>query len=324
LNQLQIKCNVCGHKFYLTRKLLGLAPMQRIPTKLVRKFALTAALATYRSSKKIINMFAYKISKSTLWRSVQKVGGFIDFDLDTNEMPEGLADGTGVLIQNIKHRGRELKVFAQKKYSGGIRIAGLSIGTYHGGWEKVFDPLQESFKQFGKKFFLVTDGDEAILKGLKGKVDLIYQRCLWHIAHQLKYTLWKDDVKRKSDDWVYILEKTINITLISTKLSTDVKRIYEEDIIIKNIIEEKLKKLEELLNFCTKKGYNSSWKFLENAKKEMFTALQEGLQGSTTSLIKRVMRTVNLRANVGKWSDDGDAYSGQTCHRFLFMPATHS
>jgi hypothetical protein len=305
LNQLQIKCKNCGHKFYLTRKLLGLAPMQRIPTKLIRKFALAAALATYRSSKKIINMFSCKISKSTIWRSVQKVGSQIDFTLDINEMAEGFADGTGILIQNIKHRGRELKVFAQKKYSGGIRIAGLSIGKYHGEWEKIFDPLQESFKQFGKKFFLVTDGDDAILKGLKGKVDLIYQRCLWHIAHQLKYTLWKDDVKRKSDDWVHILGKSIDITLTSTKLSTGVKKVYEEDDIIEDIIKAKLEKLEELINFCYKKDYRSSWKFLENAKKDMFTALQEGLQGSTTSLVERVMRTVNLRANVGKWSDDG-------------------
>ena len=37
----------------------------------------------------------------------------------------------------------------------------------------------------------------------------------------------------------------------------------------------------------------------------MFTNFSNQWQGKTTSLIERIMRTVNLRVNVGKWSTKG-------------------
>ncbi len=37
----------------------------------------------------------------------------------------------------------------------------------------------------------------------------------------------------------------------------------------------------------------------------MFTAFEKKLNGRTTSLVERVMRTVNLRIDVGKWSTSG-------------------
>jgi hypothetical protein len=37
----------------------------------------------------------------------------------------------------------------------------------------------------------------------------------------------------------------------------------------------------------------------------MFTAVENRLNGKTTSKVERVMRTVNMRANVSKWSQNG-------------------
>ncbi|UJS22286.1 MAG: hypothetical protein L3J18_08225 [Candidatus Brocadia sp.] len=37
----------------------------------------------------------------------------------------------------------------------------------------------------------------------------------------------------------------------------------------------------------------------------MFTAIEKRLNGKTTSKVERVMRTVNLRVNVSKWSVTG-------------------
>ncbi len=45
--------------------------------------------------------------------------------------------------------------------------------------------------------------------------------------------------------------------------------------------------------------------YLLNAKPDIFTAFEKKLNGKTTSLVERVMRTVNLRINVGKWSTSG-------------------
>ena len=42
--------------------------------------------------------------------------------------------------------------------------------------------------------------------------------------------------------------------------------------------------------------------YLENARGDMFTAIENRLEGKTTSRIERLFRTVNMRVNVIKWS----------------------
>ena len=37
----------------------------------------------------------------------------------------------------------------------------------------------------------------------------------------------------------------------------------------------------------------------------MFTAFRNKLEGQTTSKVERVMRTVNMRIKIGKWSTNG-------------------
>ena len=55
-----------------------------------------------------------------------------------------------------------MKVFVQLKKAGGIRVAGLDIGNYHGGWERLFKPAIEVMKGFSS-FLLVTEGIQAFL-----------------------------------------------------------------------------------------------------------------------------------------------------------------
>ena len=52
LQQLQVQCKKCGHKMYITRKLLGMEPMKRIPAETYRKLGLVGSLTTYRVAKK--------------------------------------------------------------------------------------------------------------------------------------------------------------------------------------------------------------------------------------------------------------------------------
>ena len=86
---------------------------------------------------------------------------------------------------------------------GAIRVAGVDIGPYNGSWDRLFRQNMKVLKTF-KRFLLVTDGDTTILDGLKGKVKVLFQRCLWHIPHQMKFALWQDraSVKRKSPEWL--------------------------------------------------------------------------------------------------------------------------
>jgi hypothetical protein len=94
----------------------------------------------------------------TVWKSVQKVAKEIEFKLEPGELPRGEADGTGISINGIKKRGKELKVFVQYKKDGGVRVAGVDIGNYNSDWTRLFKNSIEVLKGF-KRFLLVTDGD---------------------------------------------------------------------------------------------------------------------------------------------------------------------
>lgn len=251
-----------------------------------------------RVAEKIVTMFGWAVDKMTIWKSVQKTAAEIDFKLDSKEKATGEADGTGIGINGIGKRGKELKVFVQYKNGGGIRVAGIDIGNYNGNWQKLFKNSMEVFKSF-RKFLLITDGDTSILDSLKGKVSILFQRCLWHIPHQLKYVLWKDKNKivRKSKEWLHVMSEVLEICAI--------RPLVDCEETIKAMIVSKEDRLDKVIEYCHKRKYKAAVEYLENAKGDMFTAINNRLHGKTTSRVERVFRTVNMRINVGKWSTTG-------------------
>ncbi len=294
IGQMQVKCKKCNKKMYITRKLLGIEARKRMSEGTERTLALLGCLTSFRVSEKILKMVGAGVNKMAVWRCVQRVGEKLEFGLDREAKAIGEADGTGVRIQGIKKRGKELKVFVQHTAKG-IRVAGVSIGKYHDDWDALFRPLKESLKKF-KNFLLITDGDTAILRGLEG-VKVLFQRCLWHLPYQMKYYLWKDGIKRKSDEWYNMMGAIFDITAIRYGIVDD-----EE---IKATVEEKMQRLESLIETCKEHDCESTKTYLENARGDMFTAFQKKLKGKTVSKAERVMRTVKLRTGVGKWSPKG-------------------
>jgi hypothetical protein len=297
LQQLQVVCKHCGSKMYLTRKLLGMEPKQRIAAEIQRKLGLLGALTTFRVGEKIANMFGWSVDKMTIWSAVQKTGSEIEFKLDANELPQGEADGTGIGIKGIKKRGKELKVFVQYKRGGGVRVAGLDIGNYNGSWDKLFNQSLEVFKSFRRRFLLITDGDTNILDGLKDKIKVIVQRCLWHIPYQARYVLWQDKVKHKSAEWLFVIAELMEICAI--------RPLVDDKQTIAAMVASKKARLEEVIKRCEEKGYEHTVSYLKNARSDMFTSVEKRLNGRTTSKVERLMRTVNMRVNVSKWSDAG-------------------
>jgi len=296
LPQLQIQCEECGHKMYITRKLLGVEARKKIPAETVRKLGLLGALTSFRVAQKIVGMFGWALDRMTVWRSVQRVAQQIHFDVDERELAMGQADGTGIPIRGIKKRGKEMKVFVQLRKAGGVRIAGLAIGNYEGQWEKLFAPLVRTLTKF-RRFLLVTDGDTNILKGLGEKVKVIFQRCLWHIPHQFKWYLWKDEVRSKSKEWLHAMAELLEICAL--------RSLVDDEEVIGEMVDLKRTRLRRLIEYCRDRGWEHSAVYLENAAPDMFTAVLKRLHGKTTSLVERVMRTINLRINVGKWSMAG-------------------
>ena len=298
LRQLQVQCKRCRHKLYITRSLLGLEAGTRIPKEVFRKLGLIGSLATYRVAAKIVSTFGWTLDKMTIWKAVQKTAKEIAFALDPKEEARGEADGTGIGINGIKKRGQELKVFIQYKKGGGVRVAGVDIGPYNGSWHRLFEPSLKAFRSF-RNFLLVTDGDTSILSGLRDKVTVLFQRCLWHIPYQLKYALWQDrkHVKRKSPEWLHVMGEVMEICAIRSGV--------EEAEVVREMIASKAKRLEAVIAFCQEKGCTATVAYLQNARGDLFTALSNRLQGKTTSRVERLFRTVNMRINVGKWSTAG-------------------
>ncbi len=292
LPQLQVQCKSCEHKFFITRKLLGMAPMARIPADTYRKLGLMGSLTIYRVAEKIVGMFGWAVDKMTIWKCVQKTAREIKFSADPDGLAHGEADGTGIPIVGIKKRGKELKVFVQHKRGGGVMVAGIDIGNYDSGWERLFESSMEVLKGFKN-----TDGDTSIFEDLKAKLEIIFQRCLWHIPHQLKYVLWKDKVQHKTKDWLHLLSEVLEICAIRPLVGC------EET--IDAMVVSKQKRLKRLIKHCRAKGYKHTVTYLENAQGDMFTAINNRLHGKTTSKVERVFRTVNMRINVGKWSTSG-------------------
>jgi len=297
LKQLQVECKECGSKQYITRALLGMAPRKRVPEDTRRKLALLGALTSYRVAEKFGKMFGWAIDKMTIWKSVQQVGADMDFVLDENEEPRCEADGTGVGITGIAKRGKELKVLVQYKKSGGIRVAGIDIGNYNGSWDKLFQKSIEVIKKFKEPFLLLTDGDTSIFESLKGKVTVLVQRCLWHIPYQAQYVLWQDGVKRKSGEWLHVVAELMEICAI--------RSLVDCPDTIKAMLESKSARLEKVIAYCRENEFKRCVSYLENARADMFTALENRLEGKTTSRVERLFRTVNMRVNVSKWSTEG-------------------
>jgi hypothetical protein len=297
IRQLQVQCKKCGHKQYITRQLLGMESMKRVPDETRRKLALVGALSSYRVSEKIGKMFGWAVDKMTIWKSVQQVGSKLDFMLDANEEPHGEADGTGVGIVGIPKRGKELKVLVQYKKGGGIRVAGIDIGNYNGSWDKLFQKSIDVIKGFKRPFLLLTDGDASIFASLKGKVTILIQRCLWHIPYQAQYVLWKDAVKRKGEEWLHVVAELMEICAI--------RPLVDCQDTIQAMIASKKTRLENIIAYCREKEYTHTASYLENARGDMFTAIENRLEGKTTSRVERLFRTVNMRVNVSKWSTEG-------------------
>ena len=295
---MQVQCSSCGTKTSIGRALLGLEPYQRIAPEVRRKLGLLGALTTFRVAETFMKTFGAAIDKMTIWRAVQKTGEEIAFSLDPKGEARGEADGTGIGIKGIKKRGKELKVLVQYMKGGTIRVAGIDIGSYNGNWTRLFKQSLKTLKEF-KSFFLVTDGDTSILDGLKEKVKVLYQRCLWHIPNQLKFALWQDKakVKRKSPEWLSVMGRIYEIVGIRSGIDSD------ED--IQALVEVKKQSLDALIADCRAKESKHVVSYLENAKNDLFTGIPNKLQGKPTSRIKRLFRTVNMRINVSKWTTKG-------------------
>jgi hypothetical protein len=275
--------------------LLGMTRFQRIPDITRRYYGLLGALAPLRVVNKFFELFTgHNVCLMEIVRAMRWLGSRIRLQVSRKGTNVFEADGTGVPVNSARKRGKELEILAQRKTGGGIRVAGMTLGRYKQGWKHLFAPLKRALKRF-KRIILVTDGDISPLKGLEG-VEVILQRCLFHIPHEVKYTLWQDGVSRKSARWNEIMSRILVIT--------NIKRIREHKKILEKILRRHRYLLRDLIGYCHGLGLGHTTSFLQAAADDIYGGVERKMFGGTTSLIERLMRTLNQRINIAQWSDE--------------------
>ena len=88
-----------------TQTLLPNATAQ-IGQNLKENIALFTALMAFRVCAKVLKFSGTNMSRTQTWRCTQEIGEEIGFGLDENGCKSGVADSTGVGIQDIKKRPR--------------------------------------------------------------------------------------------------------------------------------------------------------------------------------------------------------------------------
>jgi hypothetical protein len=62
--------------------------------------------------------------------------------------------------------------------------------------------------------------------------------------------------------------------------------------------------LRKIIKYCEEKNFKHTVSYLENARNDMFTALENRLNGKTTSRVERVFKNTNMRTDIGTWSKE--------------------
>lgn len=298
-----IRCKSCEHRYAPLLQVLGIERWQRVTLELKMKAVYSALHTTYRWARRITNkVLEINISTMSVWRAVQKFGSKMEFKVLEGEEGVFEADGTGIPIRGSGKRGKEMKLLVQHSKDGSIKLVEIGIGLYKSGW----DFMSTRFKEIGKIFKevqLVTDGDNNIIEVAREYVSgIIFQRCLWHMWHQLRVVLWAEGIKRSSKVYKEISSKLFSIITVRGRLK-------REEIDEKKI-EEKESRLKELIGYCENKGLEKVAKYLSASSEYLFNFADKKLPFKklvkTDSLIERMMREINFRINVaGSWSDRG-------------------
>jgi len=274
----------------ITRFLLGVSSYYQIPNFMKELIGWMGALSTYRVAHSILGELSnFKCSLMSVWNSVQYCAENITLGLSEDGINEFEADGTGIPTKDSGKRGSELKQVFQRKEDGSLHLVGISIGKYKSkeDWKAIIAPALKSGLEKFKKVILACDGDKTIInvaKAVSEKVKI--QADIWHVFHQMKYTLWKDGIA-----------KELRSDLIGG--------IYKIMLVAKTSKEKRSLALQTALEDLLKNGCQSTFSHLSSAIKHFYTYEEENNNNIYTSKTERAMRTTNQRINVGVWSDKG-------------------
>ena len=272
----QVQCCLCGYRFCPYKEQIGLAFTDRIsPTLKQRQLKLTCQISYHKARTFIASCLGVGPSEPTIRKEIDRRAGEIrQIPVTANR-------------QIVYHDATKVKA-GSKDRGVSIHLAVTSTpGTQRHRRKRLLFLRTGSAQQIKKSLAalkargIVHDGD----MDLSGCARFL-QRCLWHLAHQLKHFLWQDGLPFEArgpyvKELIFILHQSPSVRTMKKQYQSFVQKLSTH-------------------------GLVQSAGHLQNAESEMATFREHGIVGSTTSPVEREMREINRRADIGvRWSVPG-------------------
>lgn len=315
LNLSRVKCLKCMKVFLPFNMLLDVDPYSRKSREFEKLSLETVTNQSFRrSAVNLEDTLGFKTSHTTIHRWFGKSDAI---HMDVKKKVDFLiSDGTGFRKDKDKegsNRG-EIKIVIGYSRNGEVvpfgawtRASWKDIGSYiksknHPSKKIKFNPIANT---------LITDGEEEIVRRMK-KLAHSHQRCLFHMTHELTPLLRYKDIVNK-EEAIKISSKLNDLLYLEIpEKDADPLKSLEDKLKIEVKLKEMKKAIDEFIEELKILGYSKAKTFVENAKEQLFTYIDNWIKTGVTnpkvtSLVERTMREIKRRIKkIGfKWSEKG-------------------
>lgn len=311
----RVACQECGKTYCPLNKLMDLDPYSRKSREFEKLGLETITNQSFRrSAKHLADTLGFTTAHTTLHRWFQNTDA-TNMNLK-NKVDFLAADGTGFKKEKDEsgsNRG-EVRVIIGYNKSGEV----IPFGAWtRASWKDIGKLLKSKNHTSEKIKFkpiagtLVTDGEEELINALK-KLANSHQRCLFHMTHELVPLLRYQDIVGK-DEAIKLSEELNDLLYVDLPESdVDPLKSLEDKLNIEIKLKDMRKSIDEFINELKMRGYKKAKTFIENAKAQLFTYIDNWLKTGianpkVTSLVERTMREIKRRIKkIGfMWSEKG-------------------
>lgn len=311
----RLKCSGCKRTYVPMTKLFDLNQYSRKSREFEKLGLETVTNQSFRrSAKNLKDTMGFGTAHSTLHRWFTKTD-VINMN-QKMRVDNLIADGTGFKRDKDSkgsNRG-EIKILIGYNNDGKV----IPFGAWtRASWKDIGNLIQSKNHPSEKIKFkpiagtLITDGEEELVRRLK-KLALSHQRCLFHMTHELTPLLRYQDIVGKDEAIKISNELNDLLYLELPEADADPLKSLEDKLRIEAQIIKMKKAIDEFINELKMMGYKKAKTFVENAKSQLFTYIENWVKtGITnprvTSLVERIMREIKRRIKkIGfKWSERG-------------------
>ena len=302
-------CRHCHHSWVPLREALGLQTNQAASTELVQHVVEQSSQQSYRQTEATFaTLGLVRIPKSTAHRWVRQQED-PSLTPEAGPWPVLLVDGTNYHRQPLPGPGGSTRGEVRLVLGQDARGHVEALGDWSGAsWQDIGKALRTRGVW---ALCLVSDGEEGLQEGL-APIVRDFQRCHWHLVHQLDTVLAQDGVglaQRRA--WQQRLATLLAVELPPRSHGAGTA---EERRALTQAYHLAVWRLEQLLRALEAKGCSHGVTFLRTAQPHTFTYLalwlHDGLHvPRTTSRIERVMESIAGRVKylARNWSESGAA-----------------